>query len=109
MAGIRQRTHCLWEFLESRDDLVNPTFAERAGGGVLLMPLPTLLRHVHLWSDRHCRYSPKPTSRWLPAGMSYGDDRFPTEQERQRLVLTAVDSGAVSPAPEVAKEGSDRR
>jgi hypothetical protein len=103
MAGIRQRTHCLWEFLERRVDLVNPTFTDRAGGGVLLMPLPTLLRHVHLWSDRHCRYSPKATSRWLPSGMSYSDGRYPTAQELQRLV-NAVDSCVVAPGTQASNE-----
>ena len=87
VAGIRQRTHCLWDYLESREDLFNSTFDESKGGsGVLLMPLPSLLRNVHLWSDRHCRYSPKTTSRWLPEGSEYSDSRYPTAQELQELL-----------------------
>ena len=30
-----------------------------------MMPLPTLLRNVTLWVDRHCMYGPKPTVRCL--------------------------------------------
>jgi len=57
VAGIRQRTHSIWDYLESRDDCRNPNF--EASEGVLLMPLPLLLRHIHLWKDRHCLYGPK--------------------------------------------------
>jgi len=64
VAGIRQRTHSLWDYLDERDDLVNPSFHN--DGGVLLMPLPTLLRNVSLWVDRHCMHGPKPTMRSLP-------------------------------------------
>mmetsp|Transcript_14635 Transcript_14635/g.42104 ORF Transcript_14635/g.42104 Transcript_14635/m.42104 type:complete len:1172 (-) Transcript_14635:329-3844(-) len=63
VAGIRQRTHCLWEYLDSRDDLTNPGYYKKAD--VLMMPLPTLLRNVTLWVDRHCMYGPKPTVRCL--------------------------------------------
>jgi len=63
IAGIRQRTHCLWEYLDSRGDLTNPGHYKEAG--VLMMPLPTLLRSVTLWVDRHCIYAPKPTVRCL--------------------------------------------
>ena len=30
-----------------------------------MMPLPTLLRNVTLWVDRHCMHGPKPTVRCL--------------------------------------------
>lgn len=61
VAGIRQRTHSLWDYLDSREDLVNTSF--RDDGGILLMPLPTLLRNVTLWTDRHCMYGPTYRSR----------------------------------------------
>jgi hypothetical protein len=63
VAGIRQRTHCLWEYLDAVPELVNPAFAGAGdgGGGVLLMPLPVLLRNVTLWTDRHCMYGAKAT------------------------------------------------
>ena len=63
VAGIRQRTHCLWEYLDSRNDLTNPGYYKEAE--TLMMPLPTLLRNVTLWVDRHCMYGPKPTVRCL--------------------------------------------
>ena len=75
VAGIRQRTHCLWEYLDSRRDLTNPFFchANCDGGegdsnvkGALMMPLPMLLRNVTLWVDRHCMYGPKPMLRCIP-------------------------------------------
>ena len=62
VAGIRQRTHSLWDYLEeNKEEYWNPHFD---GSGILLMPLPSLLRNVKLWSERHCRYSPKPTLRY---------------------------------------------
>lgn len=75
VATIRQRTFCLWEYLESRPDLVNKHYNENyilsdaeiiEGRGCLLMPLPSLLRNVTLWVDRHCMYGAKPTLRSLP-------------------------------------------
>lgn len=65
VAGIRQRTYSLWDYLESRDDLISACYNEKDSDGVMLMPLPTLLRNVTLWSDRHCMYGPKPTTRWI--------------------------------------------
>jgi myotubularin-related protein 1/2 len=59
LAGIRQRTYSVWDYLESYPKYVNKDYAERPG--VLLMPLPTLLRNVQLWKERHCYFSPKPT------------------------------------------------
>lgn len=63
VAGIRQRTHCLWEYLDSRIDLTNSRYYKEAD--ILMMPLPTLLRNVTLWVDRHCMYGPKPTVRCI--------------------------------------------
>mmetsp|Transcript_4163 Transcript_4163/g.11980 ORF Transcript_4163/g.11980 Transcript_4163/m.11980 type:complete len:157 (+) Transcript_4163:45-515(+) len=59
MAGIRLRTYSIWDYLDSKPELKNKSFNKASGA--LLMPLPTLLRNVRLWSERHCRFSPKPT------------------------------------------------
>lgn len=85
VAGIRQRTHCLWEYLDSRPDLVNESYVGREFGsrceeesdGALMMPLPTLLRNVVLWADRHCMYGPKATARCIPSDL----DRILRERE----------------------------
>lgn len=61
LAGIRQRTYSIWEYLDSNPDLKNDSFVESEG--VLLMPLSGLMRNVSLWSERHCKFSPKPTLR----------------------------------------------
>jgi myotubularin-related protein 1/2 len=66
VAGIRQRTHSLWDYLDTREDCVNKEFDAEKHGGVLLMPLPTLLRNVKLWEAQHCMNGPKPTQRWPP-------------------------------------------
>lgn len=58
---IRQRTHSLWDHLDDSPRFKNENFTE--SDGVLLMPLPLLLRNVKLWSQRHCLYGPKPTLR----------------------------------------------
>lgn len=79
IAGIRQRTHCLWEYLNARDDLVNKRFT--ASGGVLLMPLPSLLRNVTLWADRHCMYGPKRTLRTLPSYLERPKELNPHDQQ----------------------------
>lgn len=60
LAGIRQRTHSLWDHLETRPGWINPHYVESPGA--ILMPLPTLLRSVGLWRERHCFFSPKPTT-----------------------------------------------
>jgi myotubularin-related protein 1/2 len=65
VAGIRQRTHSLWDYLDERKDTLNDKFSEATSSGVLLMPLATLLRNVSLWTERHCMHGPKPTDRWL--------------------------------------------
>jgi myotubularin-related protein 1/2 len=62
VAAIRQRTHSLWDYLEERQDTRNRFYTP---GGILLMPLPSLLRNVTLWADRHCMYGPKATLRGL--------------------------------------------
>ena len=67
LAGIRQRTYSVWDHLESSPEWKNEKYDAEANSGVLLMPLPTLLRNVRLWTDRHCRYSCKPTLRLDPA------------------------------------------
>lgn len=75
VASIRQRTYCLWEYLESCPGLVNNNFCQESilkesdvldGEGCLLMPLPSLLRNVTLWVDRHCMHGAKPTLRSTP-------------------------------------------
>jgi len=63
VAGIRQRTHSLWDYLDEREDVKNHGYDAMQGGGTLLMPLPMLLRNVSLWTDRHCMYASKATSR----------------------------------------------
>ena len=77
VASIRQRTHCLWEYLDSCPDLVNQSYSSKIlegddpeECGALMMPLPTLLRNVTLWVERHCMHGPKPTLRCLPAELS---------------------------------------
>mmetsp|Transcript_4414 Transcript_4414/g.5104 ORF Transcript_4414/g.5104 Transcript_4414/m.5104 type:complete len:826 (+) Transcript_4414:284-2761(+) len=61
VANIRQRTHSIWEYLESREDCNCKNY--NPSSKVLLMPLPMLLRSVSLWTDRHAMYGPKPTIR----------------------------------------------
>lgn len=67
--SIRQRTNCIWQYLESRTELINkdykrPSFVDQDhdSKGALMMPLSSLLRNVTLWIDRHCMYSAKATS-----------------------------------------------
>lgn len=73
VAGIRQRTYSVWDYLDQSPidnpeakKWRNPTYdpSPTAGGGVLLMPMPTLLRNVTLWKERYARYGPKATLRW---------------------------------------------
>jgi len=61
VAGIRQRTHSIWDYLESREDCNCKNY--KPSSKVLLMPLPMLLRSVSLWTDRHTMYGPKQTVR----------------------------------------------
>ena len=61
VAGLRQRTHSLWDHLDETAEqggLLNKTFDAADNQGALLMPLPLLLRNVTLWVDRHARYGP---------------------------------------------------
>jgi len=64
VAGIRQRTHSVWDYLDERTDTLNESFSAETSSGVLLMPQATLLRNVSLWTERHCTHGPKPTDRW---------------------------------------------
>ncbi|CAB9529005.1 Myotubularin-related protein [Seminavis robusta] len=76
VAGIRQRTYSVWDHLEQDPNdpnsdpeaklWRNPHYdpSPTAGGGVLLMPMSTLLRNVTLWRERHARSGPKATKRW---------------------------------------------
>jgi len=91
VASIRQRTPCLWEYLDSFPDLINRYYLGNrkskeqvygdedvdGSGGTLMMPLPTLLRNVTLWVDRHCMHGPKPTLRCLPADVLVRDNEHP--------------------------------
>merc|ERR1711935_423006 len=45
--------------------------------GTLMMPLPSLLRNVTLWSDRHCMHGPKPMLRCLPMDALVRDNEHP--------------------------------
>jgi myotubularin-related protein 1/2 len=65
VAGIRQRTHSIWDFLDECPETFNDSFSEDKSSGVLLMPQATLLRNVSLWTERHCIHGPKPTDPWL--------------------------------------------
>ena len=76
VAGTRQRTYCMWEYLDSIPELVNPMFDKAASdkAGVLMMPLPMLLRNVTLWTDRYCMYGAKSTLPCVPPSLS---DAYP--------------------------------
>lgn len=92
VASIRQRTYCLWEYLDSCPDLVNKNFIHKDdfdeadvlnGKGCLLMPLSCLLRNVTLWTDRHCMHSAKPSLRSIP--MHHYEYDLPEERLSQPL------------------------
>jgi len=89
VAGIRQRTYCMWEYLDSIPGLINPLFnkALNNDAGVLMMPLPMLLRNVTLWTDRLCMYGAKATIPCMPPGI---------ELDRDLTLHTAVDEMADS-------------
>ena len=95
VAGIRQRTHSLWEYLESVDGTKNLSF-HADGSGVMLMPLPMLLRNVSLWVDRHCAYGAKPTLRWMPHG---GEDEPDSNQHGRLRTMWAVEEALHHPGP----------
>lgn len=108
VAGIRQRTHSVWDYLEGRSDRVrNRQYNAETAAGVLLMPLPTLLRNMTLWTDRHCMHGPKATTRWLPACVAaerppffsgssndQPSDLVVTEEETQHLIFSMVAKSA---------------
>lgn len=78
VAGIRQRTYCMWEYLDSVPELVNPAFQRSATTrGVLMMPLPMLLRNVTLWTDRHSMHGAKATVPCVPPGLGSSGGRNP--------------------------------
>lgn len=60
VAGVRQRTYCMWDYLDMQPELVNPNFMSDKSE-ILLMPLPILMRNVTLWTERYCMYGPKAT------------------------------------------------
>lgn len=71
-ASIRQRTPCLWEYLDTCPDLLNKSYKPSGVGeeGTLMMPLSCLLRNVTLWTDRFCMYGAKPTDRCISSSSS---------------------------------------
>ncbi|KAL7520904.1 hypothetical protein ACHAWX_005598 [Stephanocyclus meneghinianus] len=90
VAGTRQRTYCLWEYLDSIPQLINPTFNRISSkeAGALFMPLPMLLRNVSLWTDRFCMYGAKATIPCVPPGLwQYPLDYTAKSGEEQPLVL----------------------
>ena len=97
VAGTRQRTHCLWEYLDAIPELVNPTFDRAASerAGVLLMPLPMLLRNVTLWTDRYCMYGAKATMPCVPSSLQHAyPPMFTAQFDRERpLALHSVRNG----------------
>ncbi len=93
VAGIRARTYCLWEYLDSIPELVNPMFDRAASdkAGVLIMPLPMLLRNVTLWTDRYCMYGSKATMPCVPP--SLGHAYPPMYMTSGSLVLHTMKNG----------------
>jgi len=59
LAGIRQRTYSIWDYLEQKPEYTNESY--RRSDDVILMPLPALLRNVKIWKERHLAFSPKPS------------------------------------------------
>eukprot|EP00532_Pseudo-nitzschia_australis_P002141 CAMPEP_0168188170 /NCGR_PEP_ID=MMETSP0139_2-20121125/15482_1 /TAXON_ID=44445 /ORGANISM="Pseudo-nitzschia australis, Strain 10249 10 AB" /LENGTH=1021 /DNA_ID=CAMNT_0008110545 /DNA_START=44 /DNA_END=3109 /DNA_ORIENTATION=- len=57
MAAIRQRTYSVWDHLDAKPEYINQSYVET--DDAILMPLPTVLRNVKLWKERHFAYSPK--------------------------------------------------
>jgi len=100
VASIRQRTYCLWEYLESFPDLVNKNFSPVSmlqesdiveHKGCLLMPLPSLLRNVTLWVDRHCMHGAKPTLRSIPISLFNNAENSVSNREQQHPLHGAMD------------------
>jgi len=77
-ASIRERTYCLWNYLdENKLYLMNDFYIPCGPKEILLPPLPILLRNVALWTDRHLKWSPKPS--WCGAGKPL--ERFLTPKD----------------------------
>jgi len=74
IANVRTRTFSLWDYLDTWKHLLKNKFYQPQDI-VLLPPLSTLLRNVTLWTDFHCRYSPKPL---LP---SYSQTLFEKDEQ----------------------------
>jgi len=68
-ASIQQCTHLMLDYLETWLDIYQPSYCDSnngMGSSILLMPLPTLLCNVSLWTKCHCQHSTKLTMQWLP-------------------------------------------
>jgi len=94
VASIRQRTPCLWEYLDSFQDLINKHHSSvfSGEGKILMMPLPTLLRNVTLWTDRHCMHGPKPTLRCLPTSIPTYETELPLHRNSDLNVALLEDA-----------------
>lgn len=94
---MRLRTYCLWDYLDSIPELVNPLFDKAASerAGALLMPLPMLLRNVTLWIDRYCMYGSKAMMPCVPPGVahSYPPLYVVSCPSEQQLVLHTMRAG----------------
>jgi len=117
LAGIRQRTFSIWDYLENerKEETLNPSYTPERSTGVLLMPFATLMRHVHLWTDRHCMHSPRLCVRGLPVGVSQPSEpeKYKNDQQsdlftkRERDVLIAkLHLGVSSSLPSVEESAS---
>lgn len=100
-ASIRQRTHCLWEYLDAcKDILLNEDYLGNQSGKfsktLLLPPLPLLLRNVVLWGDRHLKWSPKPSWEGI-------DDEF-NDRYLYRTTSTKGRSGSDGLKGEISNE-----
>ena len=107
VAGIRQRTYCMWEYLDSIPELVNPVFdmTDSAKAGVLLMPLPMLLRNVTLWTDRYCMYGSKATMPCVPSSLHH--TYLAQSPNEQPMVLHTAQNGGVEGTMRRALEDVD--
>lgn len=104
VAGIRQRTHSVWDYLESRPDCLNESY--KPSTKVLLMPLPTLMRSISLWINRHAMYGPKATSRFPAMPL----DVVPAKEELDESTAASTNITAEStntpPSPTTIEEES---
>ena len=92
VAGTRQRTYCLWEYLDSIPKLVNHTFNKTASEDscVLIMPLPMLLRNVTLWTDRLCMYGAKAAIPSIPRNLLSCHHKEVQSQDKEPVILHSV-------------------